>query len=160
MQDLIIRTLVMGGLATLSMDILGQILKFGFKIPPANWTLIGRWFATLPQGRFFHEDITQSPSLPFETTIGWIAHYAIGILYAAVLIAFMGTDWLQAPTLWPTLVIGWVTVGAGWFILQPGMGAGWAAAKRANKWQIRGLNILAHTIFAVGLYAGALLPLS
>jgi hypothetical protein len=58
------------------------------------------------------------------------------------------------------LVIGWVTVGAGWFILQPGMGAGWAASKRANKWQIRGLNILGHTIFAFGLYAGALLPLS
>ena len=159
MQELILRTLLMGVLATLSMDILGQILKFGFKIPPANWTLIGRWFATLPRGVFFHADITQSPSLPFETAIGWIAHYAIGIFYAAILLVVMGPDWLQAPTFWPALVIGWVTVGAGWFILQPGMGAGWAASKRANKWQIRGLNILAHTIFALGLYAGALLPL-
>ena len=159
MQDLILRTLLMGGLATLSMDILGQILKYTFKIPPANWTLIGRWFATLPRGKFFHTDIAQAPSLPFETTIGWIAHYAIGILYAAILIFVMGLDWLQAPTLLPPLVIGWVTVGAGWFILQPGMGAGWAASKRVNKWQIRGLNIFGHTIFALGLYAGAILPL-
>lgn len=160
MQDLLLRTLVMGVLATLSMDILGLLLKFTFNIPPANWTLIGRWFASLPQGKVFHDDIAQSPSLPFETGIGWFAHYAIGVLYAAVLIAVMGIDWLQAPTVLPPLVIGWVTVGAGWFLLQPGMGAGWAASKRANKWQIRGLNILGHTIFGLGLYAGAVLPLA
>lgn len=159
MQDLIIRTLVMGVLATLSMDILGLILKYTFKIPPANWTLIGRWFASLPDGLFFHEDIAQSPSKAFETTIGWIAHYVIGIAYAAVLLVWPGPDWLQAPTVLPPLVIGWVTVGAGWFVLQPGMGAGWAASKRANKWQIRGLNILGHTVFGLGLYAAALLPL-
>jgi Protein of unknown function (DUF2938) len=159
MHELILRTLLMGVIATFSMDILAQILKLTFKIPPANWTLIGRWFATLPSGKLFHEDITQSPSLPFETVIGWIAHYAIGILYAAILLVVAGPDWLAAPTAWPALLIGWITVGAGWFLLQPGMGAGWAASKRANKWQIRGLNILAHTIFGLGLYAAALLPL-
>ena len=159
MQELIIRGLLMGGLATLCMDILAQILKFGFNIPPANWTLIGRWFATLPSGVFHHQDITQSPSKPFETTIGWIAHYGIGIAYAYVLLVLAGPDWLQAPTVLPPLLIGWVTVGAGWFILQPGMGAGWAASKPANKWQVRFLNILGHTIFGLGLYAGAFLPL-
>jgi hypothetical protein len=159
MTELILRIGVMGVLATLSMDILGLFLKYTFKIPPANWTLIGRWFASLPHGKFFHTDISQSPSIAFETTIGWIAHYAIGIAYAALLLAFTGVDWLQDPTVLPPLVIGWVTVGAGWFVLQPGMGAGWAASKRTNKWQIRGLNILAHTIFGLGLYAGAVLPL-
>jgi hypothetical protein len=48
-----------------------------------------------------------------------------------------------------------VTIGAGWFLLQPGMGAGWAASRRPNKWTIRFLNVLAHTAFAVGLFASA-----
>ena len=48
-------------------------------------------------------------------------------------------------------------MGAGWFILQPGMGAGWAAAKRANKWQVRFLNVVGHTVFALGLFGAALL---
>ena len=48
-------------------------------------------------------------------------------------------------------------VGCGWFILQPGMGAGIAASKRANANMVRALNIVGHTIFAVGLWGTALL---
>jgi hypothetical protein len=50
-----------------------------------------------------------------------------------------------------------VTIGAGWFLMQPGMGAGWAASKRPNPMQVRLLNIVAHTVFAAGMYAAALL---
>jgi hypothetical protein len=48
-------------------------------------------------------------------------------------------------------------VGAGWFILQPGMGAGWAASLRPNPMQIRALNLISHTVFAAGMFATALL---
>ena len=65
--------------------------------------------------------------------------------------------WSAAPTFLPAWILGMVTIGAGWFLLQPGMGAGWAAAKRPNALQIRGLNIVAHTVFAAGLYGTALL---
>jgi hypothetical protein len=37
------------------------------------------------------------------------------------------------------------------------MGAGWAASLRPNPMQVRALNILAHTVFAFGLFATALL---
>ncbi|TJV06148.1 MAG: DUF2938 domain-containing protein, partial [Mesorhizobium sp.] len=50
-----------------------------------------------------------------------------------------------------------VTVGAGWFLLAPGMGAGWAASKRPNPMQIRALNLVSHTVFALGLFGTALL---
>ena len=50
-----------------------------------------------------------------------------------------------------------MTVGAGWFILQPGMGAGWAASLRPNPMQIRALNLVSHTVFAAGMFATALL---
>jgi hypothetical protein len=57
----------------------------------------------------------------------------------------------------PPLIVGLVTVGAGWFLLQPGMGAGIAASKRPNANQIRVLNIAGHIVFGLGLYARALL---
>jgi hypothetical protein len=50
-----------------------------------------------------------------------------------------------------------VTIGAGWFLMQPGMGAGWAASKRPNAMQVRFLNVVAHTVFALGLWGTALL---
>jgi hypothetical protein len=47
-------------------------------------------------------------------------------------------------------------VGAGWFLLQPGLGIGWAASKTPNPTKVRVLNLVAHTIFALGMYVVAL----
>ena len=68
-----------------------------------------------------------------------------------------GPAWTREPTFLPAWILGMVTIGAGWFLLQPGMGAGWAASKRANAWQVRFLNVVSHTVFAAGLYGTALL---
>ncbi len=92
---------------------------------------------------------------PMKSALGWVAHYAIGIIYAGALIFFAGPAWVLNPTFLPAWIVGLVTVGAGWFILQPGMGAGWAASLRPNPMQIRALNIIAHTVFAAGLYGTA-----
>ena len=48
-----------------------------------------------------------------------------------------------------------ITILAGWFLLAPGMGAGWAASKTPNPAKSRALNIAAHTAFALGLWLGA-----
>ena len=48
-----------------------------------------------------------------------------------------------------------MTIGAGWFILQPGMGAGWAASLRPNPMQVRALNIISHSVFAAGMFGTA-----
>ncbi len=70
---------------------------------------------------------------------------------------FTRQDRASAPTLAPALAAGIITVGAGWFLLQPGMGAGIAASKRPNAKQIRALNIAGHIVFGFGLYGSALL---
>jgi hypothetical protein len=63
--------------------------------------------------------------------------------------------WRLQPTLAPALIVGLVTGGAGWFLLQPGMGAGIAASKRPNATQISVLNIVGHLVFGLGLYANS-----
>lgn len=143
--------------ATALMDIWAMLLHRVFDLAPPNWGMVGRWFGHLPQGRIFHDDIALAAPVGRELPLGWIAHYAIGIFYAGALVFFTGPGWLAAPTFLPAFMLGMVTIGAGWFLLQPGMGAGWAASNRPNAMQIRGLNIAAHTLFAIGLYGTALL---
>ena len=48
---------------------------------PPNWTLVGRWFCHLPQGRVFHPDITAADPSERDRATGWAAHYAVGIVY-------------------------------------------------------------------------------
>jgi hypothetical protein len=121
-------------------------------VPAPNWGLVGRWFCHLTDARVFHDDIALARAYPFEHAVGWIGHYVIGIVYAGALLVFTRPDWASAPTLAPALA-----VGAGWFLLQPGMGAGIAASKRPNAKQIRVLNITGHIVFGFGLYGSALL---
>ena len=149
------KTLAIGIGATALMDLWAVLLNrvFGLNLP--NWALVGRWFAHIPRGRLFHKDIAQAEPVANELAIGWAAHYVTGIAYAALLVAFAGPAWLSEPSLGPALALGLVTILAGWFLLQPGMGAGWAAARKPNPWQVRGLNLLAHTVFGFGLFASA-----
>lgn len=156
MADLLWKSLVIGTGATALMDVWAIVLNRWLGIAPPNWALVGRWFAHIPRGRLFHDDIAKAAPVGNELATGWIAHYAIGILYAVALIVWAGPGWVNSPTFLPAWIVGLVTVGAGWFLLQPGMGAGWAASKRTNAMQIRGLNLVAHTVFAIGLWGTAL----
>lgn len=149
--------MLIGAGATALMDIWALVLKAVFGVPLPNWALVGRWHLHLTRGKVFHDDIAKAEPYANELAAGWIAHYVIGIIYAGALILIAGPAWLAAPTFLPAWIIGLVTVGAGWFLLQPGMGAGWAASKRPNAGQIRILNVVAHTVFALGLYGSALL---
>lgn len=157
MLQMLSYAIVIGVGATALMDIWALFLNVVFKMPLPNWGLVGRWFCALTEGKIFHDDIAASTPWPNETAIGWFAHYAIGILYAGILLLAAGPEWVSNPTFLPAWILGMITIGAGWFLLQPGMGAGWAASKRPNPMRVRCFSILAHTVFAVGLYGTALI---
>ncbi|TJW41798.1 MAG: DUF2938 domain-containing protein, partial [Mesorhizobium sp.] len=83
-------------------------------------------------GKVFHDDIGEAAPYAHESALGWAFHYFVGIIYGIILAVLAGAAWLAAPTFLPAFILGIVTVGAGWFLLAPGMGAGWAASKRPN----------------------------
>ena len=155
MLDFIWRTVVAGIGGTAAMDLWALLLKAAFQVDLPNWGMVGRWFAHLPRGKLFHTDIARASPVQNEKSIGWAAHYLIGIVYAGLLILATGPSWLVHPTFLPAFILGMVTIGAGWFLLAPGMGAGWAASLKPGPWKIRLLNVLAHTAFAVGLFGTA-----
>ncbi len=157
MLEVIGRSLAIGIGATALLDLWALFLNRAFGIPLANWAMVGRWFAYLPRGRFMHDTIADTPPAANELAIGWIMHYLIGALFAAIVIMIWGLDWARSPTLLPALIVGVVTVGCGWFILQPGMGFGLAASKRPNANQVRLIGLINHVVFGLSLWLAALL---
>jgi DUF2938 family protein len=148
-------TVVVGLGATLFMDIWALFLKHAFGIPLANYCLVGRWLCHMPDGTFMHASIANASQKRFECTVGWIAHYVIGTAYALVFVACVSGSWLARPSLLPALLFGIGTVLVPLLVMQPALGLGIAASRTSNPSQARLRSLLAHTAFAVGLYACA-----
>jgi hypothetical protein len=158
MFEFIFLALLIGIGGTALLDLWAQLLKAVLGLPTPPWHLVGRWFAGMRHGRFVHHrGIANSPQEPDELRIGWIGHYTVGVIFAAALLMIWGVQWAHAPTFFPALLVGLVTVGAGWFILQPGMGVGIACNKPPNPAVARLQNVLGHVVFAIGMYGTALL---
>jgi hypothetical protein len=143
--------------ATLTFDLWGLFLKHAFKITPSNICLVGRWLRYMPEGTFKHSNIVAAPRKRAECTVGWIAHYMIGITFALVFVTLVGNHWLQQPRLIPAIIFGIVTVLAPFSIMQPSFGLGFAASKTPNPRQARVRSLMNHTAFGIGLYLFALL---
>jgi hypothetical protein len=142
-----------GAGATAVVDIWALARKRLLGVPAPDYGLVGRWLADVARGRFRHDRIAASPAVRGERLIGWTAHYAIGIAFAAVLLAIWGLDWARHPTFAPALIVGFVSVAAPFLLMQPGMGAGIAASRTAHPAAARVHSIVTHGIFGLGLYA-------
>ena len=157
MQILWLDALAIGVGATAVMDVWAVALKRFWCIPSLNLAMVGRWLGHLPRGTVTHANIAQAAPVRDEAILGWTAHYLIGVLFAAVLLALAGLEWVRQPTFAPALLAGLVSVAAPFCILQPGMGAGVAASKTPHPGAARLRSLMAHTAFGIGLYLAALL---
>ena len=152
-----ISAILIGLGATLTTDLWALFLKRAFKMKPPDYCLVGRWLRTMPEGTFKHSNIASAPRKSAECTVGWIAHYIIGILFAMAFVPFAGKGWLQHPTPIPAILFGVVTVLAPFFIMQPAFGLGFAASNSPNPMQARLRSLMNHIMFGVGLYLCGLL---
>lgn len=143
--------------ATAVMDVWGLARQRLLGVAAPNYALVGRWIAQMPRGRFRHARIAAVPAARGERVIGWMAHYIIGISFAALLPLVAGHGWLHAPTLLPALGVGLLTVLAPFLLMQPGMGAGLAARLTPRPWQARMHSLITHGVFGLGLYLAAVL---
>ena len=142
--------------ASLFMDLWNLFLKRAFSIQSLNYCLLGRWLCHMPGGTFRHASITAAPQKPFECTVGWIAHYTIGVTFALAFVVLLSGDWLARPTLLPALLYGIGTVVFPFFILQPSFGLGIAASRTPKATQAWLKSLVTHTVFGVGLYVCAI----
>lgn len=151
---LIVPVALVGIGATAVMD-LWLILLSRLGLPSSGFGMVGRWVGHFAQGRFVHAGIARSQPLRHEHALGWMTHYAVGILYAALLVTVVGEGWIVQPTPMPAVVFGVLTVAAPWFVMQPAMGAGFMANKSPAPLKNRLRSLANHTVFGAGLYLAA-----
>ena len=153
--EFIVRAVLIGAGATIILDGWALLVTRAYGAPAPRWDLVGRWVAGLPRGRFVLANPGAAPPVPGELAIGWLVHYAIGIVYAALLLALAGLAWARQPTLAPAILVGWLTLAAPFLVMQPGMGAGIAASKTPDPTAARLKSVIGHTVFGLGLYGAA-----
>lgn len=149
-------TLLFGIGATVVMDVWMLVRRSVFRLPLPDYGLVGRWLAHMHHGQFHHLSITASPAVRGESIVGWTAHYLTSIAYAILLTGIWGRDWIDNPTLLPALTIGLATLAAPFLLMQPGMGAGFAASRTPRPWFNRAQSVITHLVFGAGLYLTAL----
>jgi hypothetical protein len=153
--DLLVRGVVMGIAGSAAMDVWSAVLRRRFGIPTLDYRLLGRWIGHFARGGFVHERIAAAEPVRGEAVLGWLAHYAIGVTFALLLLAVWGSSWAHAPTIWPALIVGTGTIVAPWFVMQPAMGAGIAGSRSPNPTATRLRNLGTHAVYGIGLYAAA-----
>ncbi|PAU58494.1 DUF2938 domain-containing protein [Pseudomonas indica] len=152
----IIQIALIGIGATAVMDLWLSLLK-RLGVQTLNIAFIGRWVGHLFRGRFAHAAIAKAQPIPAERALGWLAHYVIGIAFAGLLVAISGMNWVADPTLLPAVLIGMGTVVAPLFLMQPAMGAGFAASRTPTPLKNCLRSLANHTVFGLGLFIAALL---
>lgn len=141
---------------TVAMDLWALLLNRVAGQGMPNWAFVGRWVGGLFRGRVFHESIGDAPPVQGELALGWAFHYFVGVVYGIVFALIVGRAWIDVPVFWPAWIWGIVTISGGWFLLQPGMGLGWALSKTEAPWTGRIMGLIAHTVFALGMWGMAL----
>lgn len=148
------KIILVGAGATLVMDIWSAILK-RLGHPTLDYALVGRWLGHMAHGKIAHAAIGRASPIAGERGLGWLVHYATGILFVLLLVFFAGTGWLENPSLLPAVTVGIATVAFPMCIMQPAMGAGFAASRTATPVKNRMRSLATHGIFGCGMYLAA-----
>lgn len=154
-ESLIAHAVVTGLGATALLDLAMIVRKLALRIAPPDYGLLGRWIGHMPRGRFRHPSIVAAEPVAGERLLGWLAHYAIGVAFASLLLIACGPEWARHPTPGPALVVGLGTVVAPFLLMHPGMGAGFFASRTQRPGAARLQSVTTHAIFGLGLYVAA-----
>src|SRR5688572_19431175 len=105
-MTVLLYSVAIGTGATLLIDLWAALREAWFRIPRPNYALVGRWLIGVMQGSLCLDAATKTQPFRHGRAFGWIAHYAIGIVFAMVLVASSGHAWLDQPTLVPAIAVG------------------------------------------------------
>jgi Protein of unknown function (DUF2938) len=153
--ELLWRSVTVGVVATMVFDLWAVLLQRALGVPAPDWSLLGRWIGHIREGKIMHDNIRQAAPFSHERGVGWLTHYIVGTLFAAILLIAAGAGWVHHPTLLPAVAAGLATIVFVWFILMPAFGQGIAMSKNPSANRIRVINVASHVVLGVGFYIGA-----
>ena len=70
-----------------------------------------------------------TPCSALELSVGWAAHYLIGIVFVWAFVTAAGDSWRKHPTLAEPIIFGLLTLAMPFLVLQPAMG-GWSGCTK------------------------------
>jgi hypothetical protein len=149
------RSLFVGLVATITMDLLSVTalkLRFIAFLPPR---ITGRWFGLMAQGRFVHSDIAQASPIGHEMAIGVPMHYAIGTTLGIVYLLVTSVLGLSHRSLTTALGFGLCTNLLPWLLMFPAMGYGWFGMHGPPGTRLLLSSTVTHCFFGIGLWLGA-----
>jgi hypothetical protein len=147
-----IRILVMGITATVAIDLWATFANRVLGWPRTNWGLVGRWIGHMRDGQFAHVSIGSSPPIVHESIFGWVFHYVVGCIYAALYLMYLSIAQMEKPTLVSAVLFGLVTILSPWLLMQPALGLGICASKAPRPNLVRLQNLIIHSGFGLALY--------
>jgi len=83
---------VIGAGATAALDLWSLYVARAFGVKGLDYGLLGRWIGGLLTGKGWRQDLSTAAPVGAERAIGWVAHYAIGVLFAAGLLGSVGQN--------------------------------------------------------------------
>ena len=149
-----LRAVGIGALATSTMDIgalVGQKLGVaGGGTCRTGPDILGRWLGYLVRGTFSHRDILLAPPIAGEAPIGFVAHYAIGLVLTLLYFVLIGISGL-APAPWIAIGYSIATSIFAWCMMFPSQGYGVMGSRVPAPARLGRFSLYNHLIFGVGL---------
>ena len=153
-----LRVLAMGITATVAIDLWATFANRVLGWPRTHWGMVGRWIGHMRDGQFTHISIASSPPIVHESILGWVFHYVVGCIYAALYLTYSNIVNMGQPTLVSAVLFGLVTILSPWLLMQPALGLGICASKAPMPTLVRMQNVIIHTIFGLVLYYSYQVP--
>jgi hypothetical protein len=149
------RMVLMGVMATATMDILGALVHRAHFVKPLPPALIGRWVAEGARGRPLQANIVDAPPVDYELAIALLAHYAVGIAFAALYLSAAMRLGVSPRGLIPAVTFGLVTSLFPWLLMFPAMGFGLFGSRGPAETQLFLSSLTGHAAFGIGIWLGA-----
>jgi len=150
-----LRNVLLGIIATVTMDVLSVAAIKLRLIAPLPPHLIGRWFASVARGQVLHGDIAQVSPIQHEMAVAVPVHYAIGVTFALTYLLACSTLGLSPRSPVTALVFALCTNLLPWLLMFPAMGYGWFGAHGPTGTRLFASSFLTHCFYGLGLWLGA-----
>jgi len=150
-----LRNVLLGIIATVTMDVLSVAAIKLRLIAPLPPHLIGRWFASVARGQVLHGDIAQVSPIQHEMAVAVPVHYAIGVTLALTYLLACSTLGLSPRSPVTALVFALCTNLLPWLLMFPAMGYGWFGAHGPPGTRLFLSSLMTHAFYGVGLWLGA-----
>ena len=149
-----LQILIVGVGACFVFDVWQRIFQRFTAIPPSDWAIVGRWaIGLVTSGHLIVHDLELRPNRRNELGVGWLVHYSIAVVYAAIYMLLMRANILAAEFA-DGLLFGVVSVVVPWLFFLPCLGKGIMGRLTPNPPLVCSLALMMHSIFGVAIGLG------